>query len=228
MTNNKLADIVQWDIASWAACIELWEKRIERDLSGQSALEIGSRKGGLTLWAALRGASCVCSDLESPAGMAGELHRKYGIAHNVVYESIDACHIPYRDAFDFVLFKSVLGAIGRFQRHWLQQQAIQSMYDALRPGGRLLFAENLAGSTIHGLFRKAFVPWGDSWRYVSLAEMNEMMRVFPRFELYSTGFFAAFGRNEKQRRGLAWLDTLVFNKVVPAEAKYIAYGIAVK
>lgn len=103
MTNNKLADIVQWDIASWAAYIELWEKRIERDLSGQSALEIGSRKGGLTLWAALRGASCVCSDLESPAGMAGELHRKYGIAHNVVYESIDACHIPYRDTFDFVL-----------------------------------------------------------------------------------------------------------------------------
>ncbi len=91
-----------------------------------------------------------------------------------------------------------------------------------------MFAENLAGSTIHRFFRKAFVPWGNSWRYVSLAELNEMLRVFSRFELYSTGFLAAFGRNENQRRGLAWLDTLVFSKVVAPEAKYIAYGIAVK
>jgi hypothetical protein len=93
----------------------------------------------------------------------------------------------------------------------------------LKPGGLLLFAENLRGSRLHQYARSRFVEWGKSWRYPSMDEFKELLLGFSEVQLASHGFFAAFGGSERQRRILHIVD-LPFTKLIPAGARYIMFG----
>ena len=101
------------------------------------------------------------------------------------------------------------------------------MYKALKPGGVLLFAENLTGSLFHQLARKKFVKWG-GWLYLSIERLNQLLKVFSAVELKTTGVSAVFGRTEKQKNNLARFDAALLNSVCPENWHYIAYGIAKK
>ena len=219
-------DIVQWDIKSWSKAIHFWDEKI--DWSGISTcLEIGAREGGLSLWLALKGKQVTCSDITIPE-VAEQLHAKYKVSDKIEYEAIDATAIPYEDYFDVIVFKSVLGGIGRNNNYALQEQAIKEMCKALKPGGKLLFAENLRASALHGFLRKSFQQWGGKWRYLSLREINTLMKTFSSLDVETTGFLSLFGRSESLRNKLATADEKLFNKLVPEHWHYIAYGIAEK
>lgn len=144
------------------------------------------------------------------------------------FENIDATRIPYESAFDIVVFKSVLGGIGRDGAFERQRAAVASMYRALRPGGRLLFAENLRASPLHRSLRRRFTAWGSRWRYITIDEMREFLEPFASVRIASAGFFATFGRSEPQRTALSVLDRVAFSAIVPPAWRYIVYGVATK
>lgn len=224
---RTVRDILQWDVRSWHRALRFWERHIQWERM-QRGLELGGREGGLSLWMALNGLESVCSDLEHTADTAAPLHARYGLTDRITYRDIDATDIPYQDHFDLIAFKSILGGIGRDGRADRQQATLRQIHKALKPGGLLVFAENMAASPLHRLLRKHFVDWGGSWRYVHLEEMPGLLSSFTSHELRCTGVLATLGRNERQRRLLARADRGLLGHLVPDRWKYIAYGVAVK
>jgi SAM-dependent methyltransferase len=227
MEKELTKDIIQWDIKSWSKALAYWNTKTEWDKI-QNGLELGGREGGLSLWLALKGKATVCSDLKDVKNTAEQLHLRHNISSLVEYQDIDATNIPYENHFDVIVFKSIIGGIGSNENYEIQQKVFKEIHKALKPGGKLLFAENLVASKFHQLLRKKFVNWGGSWRYVSITEMKEFLKDFSSFEIKANGFLGTFGRNERQRYFLSTLDELVFNKVCPDNWKYIVYGMAEK
>lgn len=225
---SRLAEFVEWDTQNWSAALAFWRRHSTLDLAGCSALEIGSRHGGLTLWLALQGAHVVCSDVRGASERAIQKHAAAGVADRIRYECIDARCIPYVEHFDLVVFKSVLGAVSGPDRRVAQAGAIAEMHRALKRGGELFFAENLIGSPAHRFFRSRFVPWGSSWRYVSIREMLGFLAPFAEVRYAALGFAGAFGRTHDQRDALGRLDQAVFERLVPPRWRYIMTGVARK
>jgi SAM-dependent methyltransferase len=227
MTKELTKDIIQWDIKSWSEALEYWDKNINWDAI-QNGLELGGREGGLSLWLALNGLTTVCSDLNDVRNSAEPLHKKYNVKHLISYQEIDATNIPYENHFDIIVFKSIIGGIGRNDNYVLQQKVFNQIHKALKPKGKLLFTENLIASPFHQGFRKKYVNWGNSWRYVSMKEMKEFLKIFSNYTIKTTGVLATFGRSESQRNMLSVIDKLILNKICPENWKYISYGIAQK
>lgn len=226
MNNSLLEDVVQWDVGNWSTAVRFWDRAVDWSRV-ETCLEVGGRSGGLSLWMAKKGKKVVCSDLKDTAIKAAALHRKYNLASSIEYRDIDATDIPYENHFDVVAFKSVLGVIGSADKQ-AQQTTIDQIHKALKPGGQLLFAENLAATRLHNFVRQRFIWWADQWRYITVDEMREFLRNYSKYELHTTGVLGTFGRTERQRRLLAAIDRGVLNRVAPQSWKYIVYGTARK
>jgi len=227
MTDKLKKDIIQWDVQSWSKALTYWDQNINWN-NIQNGLELGGRQGGLSLWLALKGVTVVCSDLKAVKNSSKPLHERYDLNKFITYEDIDATDIPYENHFDIIVFKSIIGGIGKNNNYEIQLKVFKEIHKALKPGGKLLFAENLIASSFHQRLRKKFVNWGNSWRYVSIQEMKDFLVIFSFSDIKTTGILATFGRNENQRNLLSAMDKLVFNKVCPAKWNYISYGIAEK
>jgi len=227
MEKRIIRDIIEWDIENWKYALTFWEREAG-DISGARVLDIGARKGGLSLYCALKGCTVICSDVNTPEQTAKPLHIRYNVSHRIEYAAVDALNIPFSDSeFDIVIFKSVLGGVGRDNHPERQYAAVGEMHRVLKPGGKLLFAENLRGSLLHQYLRGWFVRWGASWRYLSVDELHNLFALFSSLSVRCYGFFGAFGRTEFQRRLLHIPDALL-NPVLPDRWKYILFGCAVK
>ncbi|MFH0736023.1 MAG: methyltransferase domain-containing protein [bacterium] len=227
MTKELQTDIIQWDIKSWSKALDYWEHNIDWSKIN-NGLELGGKQGGLSLWLALKQKETICSDLNNIKDTAEQLHVRYNITSFVKYQDIDATNIPYENFFDIIVFKSIIGGIGRDNNYKLQKQVFKEIFKALKPGGKLLFAENLAASPVHKLLRKMFIKWGTYWKYITIKEINEFLSDFSSVKIETTGVLGAFGRNEYQRNILSTIDELILNKVCSNNWKYIVYGIAEK
>jgi SAM-dependent methyltransferase len=227
MTEPNSKDLMQWDARTWSRALPFWESHFTTIAGGQ-AIELGGREGGLSLYLACKGLRVLCSDIEDVSEKARPLHKQFGVEHQISYGVVDATNIPFENHFDVVIFKSIIGGIGRNDHPELQQQTFDSIYRSLKPGGVLLFAENLAGSPLHSFMRKKFVRWGNEWRYVQLNELHHYLRNFKKHEIKTTGFAAAFGRTESQRNFLSYFDSAILNYTVPSDWHYVAFGVAVK
>lgn len=225
LNEKMINDIFQWDVRSWSKALSFWEEKIEwRKIN--ECLELGAKKGGLSLWLALKGKNVVCSDLQNPFAAASALHSNYNVS--IEYKAVDALNLPYENHFDLIVIKSILGGIGRNNNKQLQQKVINEIYKALKPDGVFLFAENLSSTRLHQFLKRRFVSWGEYWRYISLTEMKEFLIDFSSYQLKTTGFIAPFGRSEWQRNFLAILDQIVFNQIVKESSRCVVYGIAKK
>jgi SAM-dependent methyltransferase len=230
MSNTKLLrDIIQWDVRTWSRALQLWESKVEWSRT-HHALELGAREGGLSLWLALKGTSVVCSDLKDVAATALPLHTQHGekVTALITYADVDVSQMPFENQFDIVVFKSIMGGVGYDQNFERQQKAFDCIYRALKPGGYLLFAENLTGSAFHQQLRRKYVRWGASWRYLNVDEMKSFLTRYSYSEAHCTGFLAVLGRSEAQRSFLAVMDQLFFNWWLPDRKKYMIYGLARK
>lgn len=227
MDSKLYDDIIQWDVKTWKSAIDFWETKVNWESVG-NALELGGREGGLSLWLALKGKKVVCSDLSNVKSTAESLHQKYNVCSLIEYQDIDATSIPYENHFDVIVFKSIIGGIGYGNNYEKQKKSFEQIYKALKPGGKLLFAENIAASLMHKKLRNRYVGWGNSWRYVTIKEMNLFLKDFSSFEIHSKGFLSVLGRNEQQKSLLASVDKTILNYIVPNEWKYMCYGVAVK
>lgn len=220
-------DIIQWDVKSWSKALNFWENSVDWS-KVSTCLELGGREGGLSLWLAGKEKKTICSDLKDVHLTAQPLHEKHGVVQFIQYEDIDATQIPYENHFDIIVFKSIIGGIGAQNAIEKQERVFEQIYKALKPGGICLFAENLTASSFHQFMRRRFVNWSSSWRYVTEDEMRQFMRPFSSKTLKTTGFSATFGRNEKQRAFLGFLDDVLLNHITPRTWKYIVYGFAQK
>jgi len=227
MSDKVLSDIIQWDVKSWSKAISYWDENVNWD-EVKNCLELGGHQGGLSLWLALKGKNSLCSDLRDTKQTAEQLHIKYNVGSLIEYRDIDATEIPFENHFDVITFKSIIGGIGRDNHIERQQRVFKEIFKALKPGGKLLFAENLVASPLHQRMRRRYVNWGNSWRYVSIKEMEMFLEDFSSFHIKTTGVLGTFGRNEKQRIVLSAIDSFILNRISPRKWKYIAYGIAEK
>lgn len=224
---SLLKDVVEWDVENWSRSLEFWKARASLPVPS-TCLEVGARRGGLSLWLALQGHDVVCSDLTDNSEIAAPLHRRYGVADRIRYEAIDATAIPYENYFDAVAFKSVLGGVAWDGDASRQVAAVRAMYRALKPGGVLLFAENLKASSLHQAARRRFIRWNSIWRYVSIEEMLKYLEPFSSVEYETTGVAGLFGRSPRLSAILGKADGLFLDKIVPPDGRYIMYGVARK
>lgn len=216
--------VVEWDTINWAAAVDFWHINARLRSQTLNILEIGARNGGLSLlFAKLNNSdktTITCSDLNSPKDNAQVLHHQFNVEQKITYKALNALDLNETNVYDIICFKSVLGGIGHDDNPEAQKKAICNIYRALKPGGYLLFAENLIASRLHQLLRKRFVPWGSSWRYVSIAEILLFCNMFSHIEYKCLGFLGAFGRTEKQRCILGLIDRY-FDRFLPDNMKYI-------
>jgi SAM-dependent methyltransferase len=227
MTDQLTSDIIQWDVNAWSEALKYWDKNVDWS-KVQNGLELGGREGGLSLWLAKKGIKTVCSDLHDVKNAASPLHQKHHVSGLITYQDIDATNIPYENHFDVIAFKSIIGGIGRNNNIESQKKTFKEIHKALKPGGKLLFAENLTASPFHRQLRKRFVRWGSEWRYITIGEMKMFLKDFPCSDIKTTGFLSVFGRSENQRNMLSSIDKLILNRISPDSWKYIVYGIAEK
>lgn len=227
-----VTDLFEWDVVNWSCCLDLWlpALRANKNAGGSRAIELGSRRGGLALLAAVEGYSVMCTDLTEPGDEAKSLHEKYGVASEVHYAALDITTDKltdtYHGCYDVVLFKSVLGGAGSNGRNDLQAQAIANMYKMLKPGGVLLFAENLSGSALHRFFRTRFTTWGSYWNYPKRNDLEAMLEQSGfTCTTQAIGFLGAFGRSERQRHFLGKLDRYFLNYLLPSSWKYVLFGV---
>lgn len=220
-------DILEWDVSTWYAAIRFWNRVVVIEKRA-NVLEIGARNGGLSLFFALKGCHVVCSDRDGPSPRAHELHRRNGIADHVTYRAYDATDLSAPDNyFDIVCFKSVLGGIGGVSGLDGQQCAVGEMHRVLKPGGKLLFAENLRGSSLHQWLRRRFIAWEAKWRYIDFAEVPPLFRDYRDLKLAYRGFFAVFGRSEFQRSVLHTVDVITM-PLIRKQYRYLVMGCAIK
>ncbi|HNY32746.1 MAG TPA: methyltransferase domain-containing protein [Fibrobacteria bacterium] len=224
-----LREAVEWDRKNWSKAFEFWERRLPEGRPLR-CLEIGGRRGGPSLWLASKGHLVVCSDLENPEPIAKPLHEKYGVRGRVEYAALDALSSPsdWMGTFDCVIFKSILGGIARDGKDENRSRVIANIHGLLKPGGLLLFAENLQGSRLHGLFRRRFVRWGASWNYLPFEHVGSLFASFERLEWDTAGFLGAFGRKEWQRELFGRIDRLILDGLVGSRNRYISFGAAWK
>ncbi|HOY30214.1 MAG TPA: class I SAM-dependent methyltransferase [Flavobacteriales bacterium] len=223
-TAIPLKDIFQWEVRSWSSALPLWRKHLPEQRPSK-CLAIGERGGGLSLWLAGEGLDVTCTDLRALPAETRMLHDRYGVADRIRYQQADATALPFAEAsYDVVIFKSVIGALGAKD---LQRQAIREMHRVLKPGGVLLFAENLHGSPLHGLLRRRFVSWSSYWRYLDPVNDRDLFAPFIRLEEGTRGFIANLGRTEGQRDVLARFDAMV-RPLIPRRQRTIWYGAAIK
>lgn len=221
-------DIIVWDTATWSQALDYWKPLIERFGSNDLAVEIGARAGGLSLFFALNGMRSLSTDLSNPAIHGKPVHNKYEVGNNITYLVADATSLPLKaETVSVVGMKSVLGSIGRDNNLAKARQAVSEAHRILKPGGLLLFAENLTASFLHMALRKKFVPWAEHYHYFSLTQLDDLFRQFSHFNYATRGFMALMGRNETQRRILACVDRII-HPLTPRKWRYVAYGFARK
>ncbi|MCH2223602.1 MAG: class I SAM-dependent methyltransferase [Crocinitomicaceae bacterium] len=215
-----LTDIIQWDTRNWGKAIPFWEPFLS-STSGKKAAAFGEREGGLSLWLATNGFEVECSDYDAPETIPFPLHIEHSIVEKINYSQQDITQINFEDnQFDIVIFKSVIGTLATKKR---QQEALDELYRILKPGGYLLFAENLEATVLHRYARKRFTNWGNRWRYIQWKEKEEMLSKFTTSTVKSHGFLATFGRSEGQRNFLSRIDQ-IFAPVTPKSWKYILFA----
>lgn len=222
-----LADILQWDINTWKAALELWEKHLPGQLQDKKALELGAAHGGPSLWLALKGAEVICSDIYSPENSAQGLHRKYGVSSHIHYAAIDAQRLPFEDhSLDIVCCKSVLGGISKYVTGDPKPQIIAEIYRVLKPGGWFLSADNLYASRFHAHLRSAFISWAKGWEYFSPEELLTLLNAFDTVNYTTAGITALWGRSPRQRQWLSSLDQCIESMLPPAYKKRWHYVMA--
>jgi ubiquinone/menaquinone biosynthesis C-methylase UbiE len=230
---DEAATYYEWDVATWSRSLPVWKAKLdeaENTTQGPlTCLEIGARGGGLTrLLAKSERRRVVCTDINEGAFLAREGNSTIGPLERgrIEYCSANVLELPFRDcSFDIAVFKSVLGALGTFEA---QQRAVAELRRVLRPGGSLLFAENLEASALHRAARQRFVPWARYWRYVTLDDMASFLSEFSQTNLNSTGLSAAFVTKARPlERAASSLDRVI-ESLAPARWRYVCFGWAVR
>lgn len=225
MLRDDLIVYFEWDVNTWSRALKLWNELIPKNTQ-LKALDIGARRGGLSLMLANEyNAEVVCSDVNNPMNEAKPLHDRYLKNGSITYSAVNCMEIPFEDqTFDIVIVKSVIGALGSFEK---QQTAMYEIHRVLKPGGVLLFAENLLASPLHQFARNKFNRWSSYWRYPEIKDYDKWLLKFDNYNYKTTGYLATFVRHKWFRIIASRID-LVLEKITPRKYHYLIFGYAKK
>jgi 2-polyprenyl-3-methyl-5-hydroxy-6-metoxy-1,4-benzoquinol methylase len=234
--NIEVTDIIEWDKSNWAKALPFWEQHLQRVngtsetklLQNKNVLELGGRRGGLSLWAASLGANVVCSDLENPEKIASLIHNKYPDLQQLIkYEAINALDIPYENHFDVICFKSVLLSVVKINEEARREMLVQ-IHKALKDKGHLLFAENLRATGFHMWARKKFRKHAANMIYPQPDELRQLCSEYFNQVYRTVGFLGTLGLNESMKVFLGHIDTILFDWCLPENKRYIFIDFCTK
>jgi SAM-dependent methyltransferase len=80
----------------------------------------------------------------------------------IVYQNIDAANIPFKNCFDIIVFKSILGGIGRNDNIEIQQKVFDEIYESLKPGGEIAVCGKSCFFTGASIPAKKICPVGEN------------------------------------------------------------------
>lgn len=219
---KKLTDIMEWDVVNWSQALPFWLEKTSLQLNKTSALEMGARGGGLSIFLAENCKDVTCTDLTNPEENAKPLHQTYNLS-NIDYKAIDALNLAENEK-ELIVTKSVLGSFDEDK----QNKVISNIHNSLKTGGEYWFIENLESTVVHQLARKKFVKWGNRWNYLAFNNLDNKFKQFSNLKFKTVGLLGAFGFTSSQRNLLGYIDQFVMDKITPVNMNYIVIGIATK
>ncbi len=229
MISDKIKkDIIGWDCFNWSKSLDFFDKNIVYD-DVKNVLELGAseQSAGYSLFFSEKNLSTVCSSYLKTNSKLIERHKKYSFAKNIDYDTQDALQLTYTEKFDIICFKSMLGGICKNDNYENAKTVFNQIFKALKPGGYLVFSENLTSTFLHKYFRRKYIS--KSWYYFSQSELKKLMTYnFNYINSQTVGFLSCFGRNEMQKDMIAFFDEKVFKYIIPNSWNYIFFGICQK
>lgn len=226
-------NIIGWDIENWAEIINVWQPILDSFPQGSKALAIGERNGGLSLWLAMIGFDVLCTDVTDISKDASVLHAKYKLKGEITYTTLDIVNgAPLQQEFDIIIAKSLLGGLktersdastrGEFAR----RKAVKNINTMLKPKGFFLAAENMQGSILLQLARKA-AKKKQGWDYLKYKELPTLFSDFGTIQIKTFGILPTFFPWQPVNRVCYKLNKHLLNEL-PDDQKYIAVITAQK
>jgi hypothetical protein len=244
LINNKktksllIKECIGWDCVNWGQSIKYFEQHVDFN-KVEKALElgIGYVGGGYSLYLESRDIQVISSDYKGVSDKVQSIHKPYEFSNLFEYKTIDATKIPYKNEFDLVIFKSILGGIARNNNIKLAEQVINEIFLSLKTNGALVFAENITASSLHMYLRNKFWYGKDGkdgkdekgWKYLSIEELHSMISTkFDNYKYITKGYLGCFGRSESQKRLLGYIDKYLLDNIISEDSKYILFGVCKK
>ena len=140
----------------------------------------------------------------------------------VIFEIIDAQDIPYENHFDFVIFKSLLGGIGRNYLFEKQIVVMEQIKKSLKKNGECLFIENMKGTILHQIYRDRYGAGKNKWNYPTLNNFRDLSKIFRRTQFCS---FGLLGSNRVLGKLFRKNFEINFDQIFPSSWHYIYAGI---
>ena len=234
MNSELINQAIGWDIVNWGQSLKFLNKNIELDrINNALEIGVGSDSGGISIYLASKNINVLCTDYKDVNNSVIDIHRNYPFANLIEYGDMDILNINpmYKNKFDLVVFKSVLGGLDGNNHIRIAEKAIENLYECLNENGYLFFSENLAATRFHMYIRNNF-GWGRNnrgWNYYKIEELiSAINNKFEDFIYETKGFIGCFGRNETQKTILGNIDKYFLDYLLKNENKYIFYCICKK
>jgi len=228
LSGNAVADIIEWDIPNWSRLLTYWEPILEKLPANSRILAFGERNGGLSLWLALQGFRVECTDRVRPTDAAIEMHKRYNVADKISYASFDVVNNPGApDQYDLIIAKSVIGGIksdykdSTTRNSDTRKAAVQNIHNLLKPGGYILFAENIRGSVLLHQVRK-MLGKQKGWYYFSMSDLRDLFSGFRNVNIKTFGVIPTVSKNSSVNGVLFALNKYLLNWLPPS-FKYISF-----
>tara|TARA_Y100001935_G_C17170524_1_gene440006 strand:+ start:198 stop:854 length:657 start_codon:yes stop_codon:yes gene_type:complete len=214
----KNIQYINWDKTNWTRALNFLDENKTADFENKNVLELGGGEGSLSMWASHNGAKAICSDIIKPGSLV--LNKLY--KEKVRFEIIDAQDIPYENHFDFIIFKSLLGGIGRNNLFEKQIVVMEQIKKSLKKNGECLFMENMKGTILHQIYRNRYGTGKNDWNYPSFKEFYKMSNIFKDVKFNTYGFF---GSTRKMKKDLRAKFDYNYDKYLPENWRYVYAGI---
>jgi len=75
LIHNHYNNFIDWDVPNWVRALMYLDSKKSVSFKDKKVLEIGARDGYLSLWAAIKGAHVICSDINGPSEVANKAAR---------------------------------------------------------------------------------------------------------------------------------------------------------